>query len=150
MQTLLTNKKAWLNYEIVETYEAGIELHGFEVKTLRAKQGSLNGTHVTVRGGEAYLLHAHIPAYQPANAPDTFDSQRNRRLLLTKKEIQKLASEEDKKNLTIVPLTVYNKNRRIKVEIAVVKGKKKHDKRQKIKEEDTKRDMEREMKDTMR
>lgn len=150
MTVLLNNKKAWFDYEVVEHFEAGIELHGFEVKSLRSKRGSLDGSHVTVRGGEAYLLNVHIPPYQPANAPDSFDTYRQRRLLLTKKEIQKLGGLEEKKGLTIVPLSMYNKGRHIKVDVAVVRGKKQHDKRQKIKEKDTIRDMERDIKDVMR
>ena len=150
MQKLIENKKARLEYEIMEIFEAGIELKGVEVKSVRGKMGKIMGSHITIRGGEAYLMNSSIPPYQPANAPVDFDSERQRRLLLSKKEIEKLAVLEAKKGLTIVPLSMYNKNRKIKVEIAVVRGKQKHDKRQKIKEADTRRDMEREIKRVLR
>lgn len=146
MASLLRNKKIHLNYEIMQTFDAGMELFGFEVKALRQKLGSLEGTHVTVRGGEAYLLGATIPAYQQANTPDSYDPMRNRRLLLTKKEIGLLAGSEGQKGLTIVPISVYNKGRNLKLEIAVVRGKKQHDKRETLKKKDVKRKIERTLK----
>ena len=144
---LIYNKKVDLDYEILETFEAGLELFGFEVKSLRAHQGSLLGSHVTVRGGEAYLIATNIPPFQEKNTPKEYEPRRNRRLLLTKKEIQKLADLEVKKGLTIVPISVYNKSRKIKVEIAIVRGKKKHDKRQSIKKRDTDREIRRQFSD---
>jgi len=146
MTTLIQNKKVRLNYEILETLEAGIELRGFEVKSLRAKHGSLDGAHVSVRGSEAYLLGAHIPPYQPGNTPKEYDPLRARRLLLHKDEIRKLLGAEKKKGLTIVPLSMYTNRRNLKIEIAIVRGKKKYDKRQAIKKRDTERDIERETK----
>ncbi len=143
---LIANKKARLEYELLETFEAGIELIGFEVKSLRAAQGSLDGAHVTVRGGEAYLLNMRIPPFQPANTPESYDPERMRRLLLTKKEIAHLAGIERQKGLTIVPISVYNKNKKLKLEIAVARGKKKHDKRETIKKRDVEREMERTLK----
>lgn len=150
MQKLIENKKARLEYEVLETFEAGIELFGFEVKSVRGKLGKLVGAHATVRGGEVFLINADIPAVQPANAPENFDSKRNRRLLLNKKEIKELAHYEEKPGLTLIPLSMYNKNSRIKVELGVVKGRKQYDKRNKIKEKDTVRDMERDIKGVMR
>ena len=143
-ESLIYNKKVGMDYEILETFEAGLELLGLEVKSIRAKQGSLLGAHVTIRGGEAYLIASNIPAYQEKNTPADYEPKRNRRLLLAKTEIQKLASLEAKKGLTIVPISMYNKNRKIKVEIAIVKGKKAHDKRQDIKKRDTDRELRRE------
>ena len=136
-----------MDYEILETFEAGIELLGFEVKSLRHKQGSLLGSHITVRGGESFLISANIPPYQEKNTPETYDPKRNRRILLTKSEIQKLASFDAKKGLTIVPISLYNKGRKIKVEIAVVRGKKKYDKREAVKKRDTDREIRREFSD---
>jgi len=141
------NRKARFDYEILEKYEAGIELLGVEVKSVRGGQMSLEGAFVIVRGGEAYLINANIPPYQPKNAPKDYDPLRNRRLLLTKKEIAELAGNEKNKSLTIVPISVYNKNRKIKVEIALVKGKKKFDKRETIKKRDTDREIRREIKE---
>jgi SsrA-binding protein len=143
---LIQNKKAYFNYEILEKYEAGIELLGLEVKSLKKSQGSLEGSHVTVRGGEVFVTNMQIPPYQPANTPGDYDPLRNRRLLLTKKEIGALAGAENQKGLTIVPLSVYNKGRKLKLEIAIVRGKKKYDKRETIKKRDTEREIRREIK----
>lgn len=139
-----------MEFETLEKYEAGIELSGLEVKSLRNHRGALEGTHVTVRGGEAFLLNMTIPPYQPENTPDDYDPERPRRLLLSKEEIGELAGYEGKKGLTIVPFSVYTKGRNIKVSIAAVRGMKKHDKRERIKERDDKRRIERELKRDMR
>jgi SsrA-binding protein len=141
------NRKARFNYEILEKYETGIELLGTEVKSVRGGQMSLEGAFVIVRGGEAFLINANIPPYQPKNSPIDYDPLRNRKLLLTKKEIIELAGSEKNKSLTIVPISVYNKNRKIKVEIALVKGKKKLDKRETIKKRETDREIRREIKE---
>jgi len=143
---LIRNKKAHLNYEVLKSFEAGIELLGFEVKSLRDKQGNLEGSHVTIRGGEAYLINFQIPPYQPSNTPKDYDPGRMRRLLLTKREIAELANSEDTKGLTIVPFSVYNKGRVIKIEVNVVRGRKKYDKRDVIKKRDTEREVRREHK----
>jgi len=141
------NRKARFNYEISEKYEAGIELLGVEVKSVRGGQMSLEGAFVVIRGGEAFLINANIPPYQPNNAPKDYDPLRNKKLLLTKKEITILAGSEKNKSLTIVPISVYNKGRKIKVEIALVKGKKKQDKRESIKKRETDREIRREYKE---
>jgi len=138
------NRKARFNYEILEKYEAGIELLGSEVKSVRGGQMSLEGAFVIVRGGEVYLINTNIPPYQAKNSPKDYDQLRNRKLLLTKKEIAELAGNEKNKSLTIVPISVYNKGRKIKVEIALVKGKKKFDKRETLKKRDTDREIRRE------
>jgi len=146
MPTLIQNKKVNLNYEILERFDAGVELFGYEVKSLRNKHGSMEGAHITVRGNEAFLINADIPPYQPANAPKNYDSHRNRRLLLTKKELSELAGKEKQKGLTIVPIALYTKGRNIKLSLGVARGKKKYDKRETIKKKDTQRDIAREMK----
>lgn len=145
VRMLIENRKAHFNYEFLEKFDAGIELFGFEVKSLRMKQGSLEGAYVIVRGNETFMMNSYIPAYQPKNAPKGYDERRNRKLLLTKKEIHDLATSEAKKGLTIVPISVYNKGRKIKVEIAIARGKKKFDKRETIKKRETERDIRREM-----
>ncbi len=144
--SLIENKKAYFNYEIGEKFDAGLELLGFEVKAVKNKQGSLEGAYIIVRGGEVYLINAHIPPYQPANAPKDYDPYRNRRLLLTKKEIAELSSAEGTKGLTIVPISVYNKGRKLKLSIGIGKGKKKADKRQSIKKRETERELGRTLK----
>ena len=147
MSTLIENKKAFFDYEILEKFEAGLELKGPEVKALRNKQGSILGARVIIRAGEAFVVGMEIPPYQPLNTPKDYDSQRTRRLLLTKKEIKYLTGKAEERGLTIVPVRVYTKGRRIKTEIAVARGKKKHDKRQKIKEREDKRKIERALKE---
>jgi SsrA-binding protein len=139
--SLITNRKATFNYEIITTYTAGIELFGFEVKSLKQSHGSLEGAHVTVRGNESFLVGAFIPPYQENNTPDEYDPYRNRRLLLNKTEIHDLEKAESTKGLTIVPLSVYNKGTKIKVDIAIVKGKKKFDKRETLKKRESDRDI---------
>lgn len=143
--SLIVHKKAGLDYEVIERFDAGIELLGYEVKSVRGKLGKLEGSHVIVRGGEAFLVGAYIPPYQPGNTPKDYDPQRTRRLLLTKKELRQLADAESQKGLTIVPFSMYNKGRKIKVEINVVRGRKKYDKRAVLKKRDTEREMRRDM-----
>ncbi|PIR82784.1 SsrA-binding protein [Candidatus Kaiserbacteria bacterium CG10_big_fil_rev_8_21_14_0_10_59_10] len=137
---LLDNKRGLFDFDILEEIEAGLELRGFEVKSLRAGQGSLRGARVVARGGEAYLVGATIPPWQQANAPKEYDPERARRLLLAKKEIARIAAAESEKGLTIVPIRVYNKKRNLKLSIGIARGRKKHDKRHVIKErEETRR-----------
>jgi len=150
----LSHKKARFNYEILETFEGGLELLGSEVKSVRAHHGSLEGSHIVVRasgkagGLEAYLVGATIPPYQPGNIPAGYDPARTRKVLLTRKELATLADFEHQKGLTIVPLSVYNKGRRLKVAVAVVRGRKKYDKREVLKERTAKRDIERTLKNS--
>ena len=146
MASYAENRKARFDYEILEKCEAGIELLGSEVKSVRGGKMSLEGAFVIARGGEAYLINANIPPYQPKNAPKDYDPLRNRKILLTKKQIAELASNEKNKSLTIVPISVYNKGSKVKVEIAVVKGKKKYDKRETIKKRETDRNIRRTLK----
>jgi len=146
MSRLLENKKVRLNYEIMEEFEAGIELLGHEVKSLRNKRGSLEGAYVKIDPRGAWLVGLHIPPYQAANTRDDYDTRRTRRLLMNKKEIETLVGAGGRGGLTIVPLNVYTRGRNIKIGIALVRGKKKHDKRQSIKKRDTERDIRRDFK----
>ncbi|HEY1042005.1 MAG TPA: SsrA-binding protein SmpB [Candidatus Paceibacterota bacterium] len=145
MAPLLENKKVRLRFESLETFTAGIELFGFEVKSLRAKLGSLEGSRVVVRGGEAFLTGMTIPPYQMANAPKDYDPERTRRLLLSRKEIAELLDAESKKGLTIVPFEVYNKGRYLKVRVDIVRGKNKADRREDIKRLEAKKEADRAM-----
>lgn len=142
--TLIAYKKVDLRYERLQEFEAGIELFGGEVKSLRGKHGSLEGSRIVVRGGEAFLVGASIPPYQPLNAP-AYDAERTRRLLLGKQDIALIAEAESKKGLTVVPIEMYNKSRNIKLRIAIVRGKGKHDRREDIKKYDAKREAEQAM-----
>lgn len=143
---LIENERASFDYDLLEEMEAGIELFGFEVKSLRAKQGSLKGARVVARGGEAFLVGASIPAWQKSNAPKSYDPERTRRLLLKKAEIAHISSAEGAAGLTIVPLRVYNGGRNLKLSLAVARGKKKHDKRHAIREREEKRKIQRTLK----
>jgi SsrA-binding protein len=143
---LLSNKKARLNYEILEELEAGIELLGYEVKALRGGKGQLDGAHIIVRGAEAFLTNMNLPPYQPNNTPKGYEPERPRKLLLTKDQIAHLAGYEKQKGLTILPLKVYNKGLKLKVVIGISRGKKKADKREDIKRRDTERDIGRKLK----
>ncbi len=144
--TLVKNKKASLKYATLESFAAGIELSGQEVKSLRNKLGSMDGARVVVRGGEAFIVGMTIPAYQPANAPGSYDQERARRLLLNKKEIAELANAESKKGLTIIPLEVYTAGRFVKARVAIVRGKGKHDRREDLKKKDAMREVARAIK----
>lgn len=143
MTQFANNSKARFDYEILKTFSAGIELLGTEVKSVRSGKVNLRGAFVSVRGGEAYLIGADIPPYQPKNTPAEYDATRARKLLLEKGEIEELAEAESTKGLTIVALSVYNKGRFLKVDVAIARGKKKFDKRQAIKKRDTEREIKR-------
>lgn len=145
-EPMIENTRASFDYHILETIEAGMELLGFEVKSLRHKQGSLKGARVVARGGEAYLVGATIPPWQVANAPKSYDSERTRRLLLKTKEIAQIASAEAEKGLTIVPLKVYNKGQNLKLLIGIARGKKREDKRHSIRDREEKISMRRSLK----
>jgi SsrA-binding protein len=146
MATYIDNRKAHFNYSVEETFEAGIELSGFEVKSIKKGQGTISSAFCVVRGGEAYMLNMHIPPYQPHNIDAGYDPDRTRRLLLSKKEIKKLADKDSMKGLTLVPLSLYSKGRYVKVSIAVARVKKVFDKRETIKKRESDREVRREYK----
>ncbi len=146
MAVLVDNRKARFDYEILDKYEAGIELVGLEVKSLKKGQGSLDGSYVIVRGGEAFVINMFVPPYQEKNTPSEYEPRRNRRLILERDEIKKLADLDDK-GLTIVPISIYNKSNFLKMTVAVARGKKRYDKRDTIKKRETDRIVRREFKD---
>ncbi len=143
---LVRNKHITRNYTVLETYEAGIVLSGAEVKAVRNGQGELAGAHIVIRGGEAFIVGMTIPPYQPNNTPKDYEPDRTRKLLLSRKEIATLLSQGEQKGLTIVPISVYNKKRMVKVEVALVRGKKKYDKRETLKKREADRDIRRSLK----
>ncbi len=147
MATLLSNKKARFDYEILEKFKTGLELRGYEVKSLRDKRGSLAGSHAIIRGGEVFVVGMDIPPYQAKNLPDNFEEQRTIKLLLNKKEIRQMESKLTQRGLTLIPTMVYSTGRIIKMEIGLAKGKKEFEKREKIKERESKRKIGRIMKD---
>jgi SsrA-binding protein len=140
------NSRARFDYEILRTFEAGISLAGHEVKSVRNGKIKLDHGYAIVRGGEVFLVGVTIQPYQPKNTGAHYEPDRARKLLLTKKEIASLFDESEKRGLTIVPLMVYNKGRNVKVELALARGKKQYDKREKIKERETSRTIERTIK----
>lgn len=136
------NARAYFDYEILEEFEAGIALLGFEVKAIKSGRFNLAGSHAMVRDGEMWLVGADIPPYQAPNTPKDYDSQRTRKLLLNKREILELMGKSIEKGLTIVPLRgIVNKTGKIKIIIGLAKSRKKADKREYIKERDTRNEM---------
>ncbi len=143
-KTVATNRKAGFEYFLIERFEAGLSLQGSEIKSVRAGQMSLTEAFVEIENGrEAWLMEAHIAPYEQANRFN-HEPKRKRRLLLHKKEIRKMWNEVRQKGITIVPLKVYLKNGRAKIEIALAKGKKLHDKRETIAKRDQDRESARE------
>lgn len=139
-KTFVTNRKARHDYHVLETYEAGIALAGSEVKSIRAGQVNFKDSYAHVRRGEVILENVHISPYEPASRFN-HEPERPRKLLLHKREIRKLIGKVEEKGKTLVPLRMYLKKGRVKIELALAEGKKDYDKRQDI----AKRDMEREM-----
>lgn len=141
MQSLSENRRASFDYEILETYEAGVELYGFEVKAIKTGRGNLTGSFAVIKNNEAFLLNANIPPYQPKNAPKDYDPLRSRKLLLKKSEIRELLGKTSQSGLTLVPLKIYLKRGMIKILLGLARHKKKGDKRETIKKRETQRDI---------
>jgi len=139
MASFAINRRAKFDYRILETFEAGLVLSGFEVKAIKNGRISLKGSYITIRNGEAWLINASIPAYQPKNMPDDYDPFRNRKLLLHKQEIKSLIGKTKQKGLTLVPLQVYTKHSKLKLEFGLGQGKAKADKRESIKKREVQR-----------
>lgn len=142
MEPYSVNKKATFDYEILETFVAGIELLGHEAKSVKMGRFDLSGSHAVIRGNEAYLVGSTIHPFQVKNAPDNYDPMRTRRLLLTRKEINYLLGKLNE-GLTIVPLKSYNKRGFVKIELGLGRGKKKADKRETIKKREVEREIRR-------
>lgn len=142
-ENLTENKKALFDYDILEKYEAGLVLSGQEVKSAKAGQINLKGSYVTFHDGKAFVLNMHITKYKPAGPLPDYDPTRTRQLLLHKKEIAYLQGKSMERGLTIVPLRVYTKQRLLKIEVAIGKGRKNYDKREVIKTRELKRELDR-------
>jgi len=141
---VITNRRARFDYEILETHEAGIVLTGAEVKSLRAGRANLADAHVIARNGELWLINLHISPYPPAAMHNPPDPTRARKLLLKKQQLDRLIGKLKEKGLALIPLRIYfNARGWAKVEIALARGKKKHDKRQAIKERELRRELDR-------
>lgn len=140
----ITNRRAFYDFEILDRFEAGINLYGSEVKAVRLGHADLAGSFVRIIGSEAYLVNAKIFPYQYAR-PEGYDERRTRKLLLHKKEIIAIKSKTEGANLTLVPLSLYVKNGFIKLEVALGKGRKQYEKKEKTKKRDIERDIEAEL-----
>ncbi|MBC7186500.1 MAG: SsrA-binding protein SmpB [Calditrichaeota bacterium] len=146
---ITTNRKARHDYIILETVEAGIALQGTEVKSLRAGRANLKDSYAAIKDGEVWLFHAHISPYDHGSVYN-HDPVRPRKLLLHRQEIRRLTSKVQERGLTLVPLRMYFKKGRAKVELALARGKRQYDRRQDITRRDVERDTQRELKEKYR
>lgn len=142
IKIICKNRKARFNFEIEDTMEAGISLQGSEVKSLRNGKANLSDAYAKVRGGEVFLVDAHISPYEQANR-ENHNPLRDRKLLLHKRQIRKLTGKVTERGYSLIPLKLYFKNGKVKVDLALAKGKKSFDKREAIKKKDQRREMER-------
>ncbi len=133
MKVLAENKRAFHNYEILERFTAGISLLGQEVKSIRTRGVGLAGSYVIIRQNEVFWVGAKISPYQPKNAPPDYNPERSRKLLLNKSEIKYLIGKSRQRGLTLLPLKVYTKGSKIKLEVGLARGRRKVDKRERIK-----------------
>lgn len=140
------NRKVRFDYHVLETFEAGLSLSGFEVKSIKQGRADISNAFVVPRGHELFLINAHIHPYQAKNVPSAYEATRSRKLLLHKKEINYLFGAVKQRGLTLVPLKMYNKRGLVKLEIALAKGKKKADKREAIRKREAEREMQRTLK----
>ena len=147
-RTISQNRKAFHDYSITETLEAGLALHGSEIKSIRAGRVNLRDSYVAFREGEAWLIGTHIAGYNEASYLD-HDPVRDRKLLLHRREIQRLRAQVEQRGYTVVPTRLYLKNNRAKVEIGLAKGKHTYDKRESLRDRDTEREIEREIKERL-
>ena len=145
VKVVVSNKKARFLYEIIESFEAGLVLLGTEVKSLRRGRGNLKDSYATIKDGEMFLYNMHISPYDPGNIYN-HEPERVRKLLLHKQEIKRLTGKVVERGMTLVPLKIYFKNGRAKVELGLARGKSQVDKRKDIAKRDTQRIMEREFK----
>jgi len=147
MKIYSENKKALFDYEVLETFEAGLVLFGQEVKSIKTGHINLSASYISMASGEPFLVGVKVPPYQPNNAGAGYNDERPRKILLNKKEIDYLAGKSKEKGFSLIPLKVYDKNGRIKLEFGLAKGKKKYDKKEKIKKRDVERETNRELAD---
>jgi SsrA-binding protein len=144
-----TNRRASHKYELVERFEAGIELQGSEVKSLREGKAQIGDAYASIEGGEVWLRNAHIPPYAPASGQN-HDPERPRKLLLHRYQIERLIGRLQRKGLTMVPTRIYFKGPRAKVELALARGKEQRDRRREIRDRDIQREVEREVRHRLR
>ncbi len=148
-KVVATNRKAYHDYHIEETHEAGIALTGTEIKSVRAGSVNLKDAYAVIKDGEAWLLNVHISPYEPASRQNV-DPDRTRKLLLHRTEINRLMGRVQEKGLTMIPLRMYLKKNRAKIELALVRGKRQYDKREAISKRDSDREIQRALKERVR
>lgn len=147
MKIFSENKKAYFNYQIIEKFEAGIVLNGQEVKSIKTKGLNLAGSYVIIKNEEVFWIGAKISPYQLKNVSPDYNAERARKLLLKKSEIKYLLGKSKQKGLTLIPLKLYNKNGKIKLEIGIAKSLKKFDKKEIIKKREIEREIKRALKE---
>lgn len=145
MEILSDNKRATYDYDILEKFEAGLVLQGQEVKSIRGGHIALAGSYIVINQEEPYLIGSKIAPYQPNNTPKEYNPERQRKLLLNKKEIDYLQGRVKERGFSLVPLKIYSKDGRIKLEFGLAKGKKEYSKKEKIKKKDLDREVNREL-----
>lgn len=149
VKVVATNRKAYHDYEVEETHEAGVVLTGTEIKSIRAGSVNLRDSYAQVRNGEMWVMNIHIAPYEPASRQNV-DPYRDRKLLMHRGEIMRLMGRVQEKGLTLVPLRMYLKQNHAKIEVGLVRGKKLYDKRQTIAKRESAREMERAVKERVR
>ena len=147
MPPLATNKKAYHDFEILDEFEGGLKLTGPEVKSVRAGNTSLTGAFLTLQGGELYLKNAHIGHYAPAGKEQPIDTRHDRKVLVHKRELHRLRAKHEAERLTIVPISLYTSRGFVKLGFALARGKKKHEKRETLKQRDLDREIRTRMKE---
>jgi len=147
MKVFALNKRATFDYQILETFEAGLVLKGHEVKSIKNGHISLQGSYIVIKNNEAFLINATVSPYQPKNTPKDYEPTRTRKLLLHQKEIKYLTGKSQERGLTLVPIKVYDKKGKIKLEFGIGRGKRKVDKRELIKKREVEKEIERKLKE---
>lgn len=143
MNILCTNKKATFKYSLLKKFEAGLSLHGWEVKSIKSGHGQISESYITIKNNEAFLVNAHLKILSTTSDSSKINSKRARKLLLNKREIINLANEVKRNGHSLIPIKIYSKNSLIKLELAIGKGKKAHDKRADIKKREWERNKDR-------
>ena len=142
MRILTENKRVHFDFKIIERFTAGVVLTGHETKSVKTGRAQIAGAHVIIRGSEVFIVGMEIPSFQPKNAPEDYDPGRTKKLLLQKREIEKLFGKI-REGFTVVPLKIFEQKKRIKLEIALAKGLKKYDRREILKKREAEREIRR-------
>ena len=145
MKILSENRKAFYEYNILEKFEGGLVLLGQEVKSIKTGHINLSGSYIIIKQEEPFLVGTKVPPYQPKNMKSDYNEERDRKVLLTKKEITHLLGKSKQKGFSLIPLQIFEKNGKVKIAFGLAQGKKKHDKKEKIKRRDIERETRRDL-----